>query len=57
MAVNLLIITSTMGTGYFPVVKRPGRGFDYSTPSSAEVKESVQPYFYSHSGPSWPLLG
>jgi hypothetical protein len=27
----------TMGTGTFPVVKRPGRGADHPPPSSAEV--------------------
>jgi len=27
------------------------------TPSSAKVKESVELYFYSPSGPSWPVLG
>jgi hypothetical protein len=27
------------------------------TPSSAEVKERVELYFYSPSGPSWPVLG
>ena len=31
----------TVGTGSFPGVKRPGRGVDYPTPSSAEVKERV----------------
>jgi hypothetical protein len=28
----------TMGTGSFPVVKRPGRGADHPPPSSAEVE-------------------
>jgi hypothetical protein len=32
----------TMGTGFFAEVKRPGRGVDHPTPSSAEVKESVK---------------
>jgi len=36
--------TYTMGTGSFPVVKRPERGDDYPTPSSAEVKERVELY-------------
>jgi len=27
------------------------------TPSSAEVKERVALYLYSHSVPSWPVLG
>jgi len=26
-------------------------------PSSAEVKERVELYLYSPSGPSWPVLG
>jgi hypothetical protein len=41
----------TMGIGSFPVVKRPGRGVDNLPPPSAEVKESVELYFYSTSGP------
>jgi hypothetical protein len=41
----------------FPGVKRPGRGVDHPPPSSAEVKERVQLYLYSPSGPSWPVLG
>jgi hypothetical protein len=28
----------TMGTGYFPDVKRPGRGADHLPPTSAEVE-------------------
>ena len=47
----------TIGTGSFPGVKRPGRGVDYPLPSSAEVKERVELYLYSPSGPSWPVLG
>jgi hypothetical protein len=43
--------------GFFPGVKRPGRGVDHRPPSSAEVKERVQLYLYSPSGPSWPVLG
>jgi len=30
-----------MGTGFFPGVKRPGRGIDYTPPSSAEVEGRV----------------
>jgi hypothetical protein len=45
-----------MGTGSFPGVKRPWRDADHP-PSSAEVKEIVQLYLYSPSGPSWPALG
>jgi hypothetical protein len=29
----------TMGTGSFPGVRRPGRGGDHLSPSSAEVKK------------------
>jgi hypothetical protein len=47
----------TMGTGSFLWVKRPGRGVDHPPPSSSEVKERVQLYLYSPSGPSWPVLG
>jgi len=35
-----------MGTGYFPGVKRPGRGDDNPPPSSAEVKEILIVLFY-----------
>jgi hypothetical protein len=27
------------------------------TPSNTEVRERVEPYFYSPSGPSWPVIG
>jgi hypothetical protein len=47
----------TMGTGFFPGVKRPERGVDHATSSSAEVKERVELYRYSPSGPSWPVIG
>ena len=47
----------TMGTGSFPGLKRPGRGVDHPTPSSAEVKERVELYLYSPSRPSWSVLG
>jgi len=44
-----------MGTGYFPGLKRPGCGFHHPAAPSAEVKERVQLYHYSSSGPSWPV--
>jgi len=44
------------GNGPLPEVKRPGRGADHPPPSSAEVKERVELYLYSLSGPSWPVL-
>jgi hypothetical protein len=47
----------TMGTGSFPVVKRSERGVDHPPPSSAEVKERVELYLYSPSGPLWSVLG
>jgi hypothetical protein len=47
----------TMGTGSLPGVKRPGRGVDHPPASSAEVKERLELYLYSTSGPSWSVLG
>jgi hypothetical protein len=47
----------TTGTGSFPGVKRPLRGVDHPTLSSAKVKEGVGLYINSPSGPSWPVLG
>ena len=41
----------------FPGVKRPGRSVDHPPPSSAEVKERVELYLCSPSGPSWPVIG
>jgi hypothetical protein len=41
----------------FPGVKRPGRDVDLPPSYSAEVKERVELYLYSPSGPSWPVLG
>jgi hypothetical protein len=35
----------------------PGCGVDHPPSSSVEVKERVELYFYSPSGPSWPILG
>ena len=40
-----------------PRVNKSGRGVENTHTASAEVKERVQLYFYSHSGPSWPVLG
>jgi len=47
----------TVGTGSSPGVNRPGRGVDHQSPSSAEVKERIELYLYSTSGPSWPVIG
>jgi len=41
----------------FPGLKRQGRGVDYPPPSSAGVKERVDLYLCSLSGPSWHVLG
>jgi len=45
----------TMSTRSFPEVKRPARGVNHP-PSSAKVKERVELYLYSPSGPSWPQV-
>ena len=37
--------------------KQPGREVDHTPPPSAEVKERIELYLYSPSGPSWPVLG
>ena len=47
----------TMGTRSFPGVKRPGRGVEHPLPSGTEIKERVELYLYSPSGPLWPVLG
>jgi len=47
----------TMGTGYFPGAKRQGHGVDHPPQSNAEVKEKVEVYLFSPSGPSWPVPG
>jgi hypothetical protein len=46
----------TMDNGYFPGVKRPGRGVDHPPPSSAEVKERIKLYLDPPSGFLWPVL-
>jgi len=46
-----------MGTGSFLGIKRPEYGVEHPLPSSAEIKERVELYLYSLSGPSWPILG
>jgi hypothetical protein len=40
----------TMGFGYFPGIKRPGRGVDHPPLFSAKVKERVELYLYSRLG-------
>jgi hypothetical protein len=46
----------TMGTVSSPGVKRPGRGVEHPPSSNAVVKERVELYLYSPSGPSRPVL-
>ena len=50
---------SLLYNGYrvFPGGKAASCGVDNTSPSSAEVKESVELELYSLSGPSWPVLG
>jgi hypothetical protein len=51
---------SLLYNGYrvsFPGVKRPGREAHHPPSSSAKVKERVELYLYSPSGPSWTVLG
>jgi hypothetical protein len=50
-------VFQTMDTGSFPGVKQPGRGIYHPLPSRTEVRERVELYIYSPSGPSWPVLG
>jgi hypothetical protein len=45
------------GTGLSPGVKQSGRGVDHPPSTIVEVKERVELYFYSPSGPLWPVLG
>jgi len=42
---------------WVPGVNQPGHIIDHPPPFSAEVKERVDPYLYSPSGPSWPVTG
>jgi len=47
----------TMDTRIFLGLKWPGLGIDHPPPSCAKVKERVELYLYSPSGPLWPVLG
>jgi len=47
----------TIDTGSFPEVKQPGHGVEHPSPFSTEVKERVDLYLYSLSGPSWSVIG
>jgi len=51
---------SLLYNGYrvFPgEVKQPWSGIAHPTTYSAQVKERVEQYLYSTSGPSWPVIG
>ena len=45
------------GTGSFPGVKWLRHDTDHPSPSRVEVKERVELYLYSTTGPSLPVLG
>jgi hypothetical protein len=47
----------TVGTGSFWGVMWPGHGVDHPPLSSTQVKERVELYLYSPSGPMRPVLG
>jgi hypothetical protein len=51
--VSYAMFTGSLSRG----ARRQRRDFDHPPPSSAEVKERVELYFYSPSGPSWPVPG
>jgi len=43
--------------GHYWGVKLLGCGVNHPTPPSAKIQEREERYFYSPSGPSWPVLG
>jgi len=47
----------TIGTESSPGIKRSELGLDHPSASSDEVKERVELYIYSPSGPSWLVIG
>jgi len=51
------ILMGAMGPIQLPVKWIPGSGVDHPPTSIAEVKEGVELYLYSPSGPSLPVLG
>jgi hypothetical protein len=60
LLVRVQELGSLLHNGYrvsFPGVKWPGHGVDHPPSSSGRVKETVELYLYSPSGPSWPVIG
>jgi len=47
----------TVGTESFTVIKQPKHSVKYPSSPKAEVKERVELYLYSRSGPSWSVVG
>jgi len=47
----------TTGSGSFQGLERPGIGVEYQLISGAEVKERVELYLYTPSGPYWAVPG
>ena len=47
----------TMGTGFLQWVNWPESDVNHQTPYRTKDKERVEPYHYSRSGPSWPVIG
>jgi hypothetical protein len=54
---RLVLVSIQWVSGLSWGVMRPGCGVDHPLPTNIEVKERVEVYSYSHSGPSWPVLG
>ena len=54
---GVYLASYTMGTRSFPGAKRPGHGVEDTPASSSEVKERVELYIISPSGPSWQVVG
>jgi hypothetical protein len=50
-------VKKKIGTGSFLRVKWLGHGANHPPPSIPKVKERVELYFYSPSGPAWLVPG
>jgi hypothetical protein len=49
--------TYAIGIVSYVGVKMPGRGFEHTNTSNAQVTEGVELYIFSPSGPSWSVVG